>query len=316
MLQKIHGNRYTSIAVTALSLAALALFAAAPGCDRETAVEPEHHQKPAGALVSRSDCKGSTELAASGTAAIRDCIEYELAGGDTLLLRHINAAFNCCPGDITADISFRNDTITIVERESESGCRCLCLYDLDYRFENIAPGIYTILIVEPYVTDADEPLRSTIDLSVSPSGSFCVDRASYPWSTGGGAAPVGALVSRTECNSATHPAGEEPAPADLSCAAWTYGPDGVLSLEHVNAAFNCCPGDITADISFRNDTITIVEREEQSICDCSCLYNLKFEIRNLEPRAYTIRFVEPYVQSDDERLEFTADLAALPMGIA
>ncbi len=77
----------------------------------------------------------------------------------------------------------------------------------------------------------------------------------------------------------------------------------------MNAAFNCCPGDIAADIRIQDDTITIVEREEQSMCDCSCLYVLYFEIRNLEPRPYTIRFVELYVPPEDERLEFTADLA-------
>jgi hypothetical protein len=131
--------------------------------------------------------------------------------------------------------------------------------------------------------------------------------------SGGGATPVGALVSLTECG-ATQAAGEENAPADLSCAVWTYGSNGVLSLEHVNAAFNCCPGEISADVSIANDTITIVEREEQSMCDCSCLSTLRFEIRNLESRPYTILFVEQYVRPGDERLEFTVDLAALPAG--
>jgi hypothetical protein len=178
----IHGKPHSLLIAGALCILVFMLIAVAPGCDKDTPTEPQPHLKPAAALVSRSDCKRSTELAASGSAAIRDCFEYELAGGDTLLLRHINAAFNCCPGEIAADISFKNDTITIVEHESESGCRCLCLYDIEYRFVNIEAGTYTIQFVEPYVTDADEPLRSTIDLSASPSGSFCVDRASYPWS--------------------------------------------------------------------------------------------------------------------------------------
>jgi hypothetical protein len=103
----------------------------------------------------------------------------------------------------------------------------------------------------------------------------------------------------------------------MSCAEWAYsGAESILRLTHVNAAFNCCPGDITADIRIENDTITIVEHESQSMCDCSCLYTLQFEIRNLQPGAYAIRFVEPYVPPGDELLQFSADLAVLPQGIA
>jgi hypothetical protein len=317
MLQRIHGNRYTLIASAALFLAALVLLALAPGCDRETAVGPRHHLKPAAVLVSRSDCKQSTELAASGAAgAVVDCFEYELVSGDTLLLTHINAAFNCCPGQIDADISFSNDTITIVEHESESGCHCLCLYDLEYRLTGIEAGTYMIRFVEPYTTDTDEPLRATVDLSASPSGSFCVNRNGYPWNTGGGITePYGLLVSRTDCHSNANAAAGYDTPTDMSCIDWQYAVD-VLHLKHINAAFNCCPGQIAADISVVNDTITIVEREEQSMCDCSCLYDLEFEIRNLEPRMYTIRIVEPYVQPGDERLEFSVDLGSLSSGIS
>ena len=304
-----------SIFGAALCLIAALSLPMSSGCDKDELAEP-HPGVPA--LIGHSDCKNSIRASSSsgGAAENPGCIEYTLREDGVLLLKHVNAAFNCCPGEITADISNKSDTITNVEHEAQAGCRCQCLYDLDYRFEDIAHGIYTILVVEPYVTNADEPLRSTIDLSASPSGSFCVERDSYPWNTGGGAAPVGSLVSRTECGGAMHPAGEETAPTDLSCAVWTYRPDGVLSLVHMNAAFNCCPGEITADIRIQNDTITIVEREEQSMCDCSCLYTLRFEIRNHEPHAYTILFVEPYVQPIDERLEFTADLAALPAGMA
>jgi hypothetical protein len=148
-----------------------------------------------------------------------------------------------------------------------------------------------------------------------PWGSFCVDRSGYPWDTGGGSTePYGLLVSHTDCHSHANAAASYDIPGDMSCADWQYS-YGILRLKHINAAFNCCPGDITADISIANDTITIVEREEQSMCDCSCLYDLEFEIGNLEPRAYAIRIVEPYVQPGDERLEFTADLAALPAGV-
>jgi hypothetical protein len=299
-----------------LCLSALILVMAAPGCDTDPAGIHHWHERPAGLLESRTDCKVFPVSSSSGErTAIQDCFYYVLERGDTLTLTHKNAAFNCCPGEITADISFSNDTITIVERETEPMCHCLCLYDLYYRFENIEPGTYTIIFVEPYTTDTDEPLRATVDLSVAPSGRFCVDRASYPWNTGGGSTePIGVLISHTDCHSGLSTAAAYKTPTDMSCVDWRYSGD-VLRLKHINAGFNCCPGDITADITVEGDTILIVEHEEQSMCDCSCLYDLEFEIRNLDSRKYAIRIVELYTQPGDERLDFSIDLTGQPAGV-
>ena len=318
MLHGIRGGRRFLVMAAALCFPALMLSLTTPGCDTDNPAGLRHkHENPDGQLMSRTDCKVSTRSGAlSDASVVQDCFEYELKDGDTLIVRHINAAFNCCPGEITADISIVNDTITIVEREAQPGCHCLCLYDLDYRFEHIESGTYTIKFVELYTTDADEPLRSTVDLSTTPSGSFCVDRNGYPWNAGGGSTePVGVLISHTDCHSEANAAAAYEVPTDMSCVDWRYSNDNVLRLKHINAGFNCCPGDITADIAIRNDTILIVEHEEQSMCDCSCLYDLVFEIRNLETSRYTIRIVEPYVQPGDERLEFSVDLVDLPAGM-
>jgi hypothetical protein len=320
MSMKLPSIRYSSFAAAAVLLAAFIFFALAPGCDTENPATPKPNVKPSASLVEHSGCKvGPITAGTAAGAAFQDCAAYELMAGDTLILTHSNAAFNCCPGDITAEISFSNDTIRIVERESELGCHCLCLYDLTYRVANLEAGTYTILFVEPYMTDADQPLRFTANLASNPTGAFCIDRIGYPWNEGGSTEPYGRLVSRTDCHShsvATAAGGEYETPGDMSCVDWQYSvADGVLSLKHINAAFNCCPGQITAGISISNDTITIVEREEQSMCDCSCLYDLEFEIRNLPPGSCTIRFVEPYVQPGDERLDFTVDLANLPAGM-
>jgi hypothetical protein len=317
MLRNIRNNRIAPIAAAAIVCAAVSLAIFIPACDKETPTKPTGNLTPAAALVGQTGCKAYRAPVGSERAPSPDCFRYRLEDGHTLLIKHINAALNCCPGDITADIRIQNDTITIVERESQPGCHCLCLYDLDYRFENIGAGTYTIVFIEPYRNESDEPLGATIDLSASPSGEFCVERTAYPWTSGSGAEPYGVLVSRTDCSADITPAAGTPiVPGDMSCAEWDYsGAENVLRLAHVNAAFNCCPGEIAADIRMANDTITIVEHESQSMCDCSCLYTLRFEIRNLEPGTYAVRFVEPYAQPGDELLEFSVDLAALPMGM-
>jgi len=141
---------------------------------------------PAGALLQRTDCKqflanasGTLDEFAPGQED--DCIEYQYNGTNTLVLRHINAGFNCCPGEITAEIEFNSSLITITETEREQGCRCLCLFDLDYEVVNLAPGVYTLRIIEPYLEAGDQVLEVTLELLSAASGTFCLQRNYYPW---------------------------------------------------------------------------------------------------------------------------------------
>jgi hypothetical protein len=298
-------------------LAALAVVALTPGCGEDDVSGPRRRvEHPRAELVGYTGCKSLGDLAASREAAqVMECVEYRLQGGDTLFLKHVNACFNCCPGGITADVTIHNDTIAIAEHEGTAGCHCLCLFDLDYRIDNIPAGTYTLEFVDQYVTDPNVPLVCTMDLASAPSDTICVKRSGYPWNAGGGSEPFGVLVSHTDCRDGMLGSNADGTPTDLSCIEWRYEADNVLTLTHVNAAFNCCPGEIAADITIADGTITIAEHEEQSMCDCNCLYDLVFEIWNLDPAPYTIKVVEPYAQPTDERLEFNVDLASLPTGV-
>jgi hypothetical protein len=308
-------------APAAALMIALAVISLTPGCGKdEVSGLEDQPAAPMATLVSHTACKSSGDLATSlqapaAAAAATDCVEYRMQGGDTLFLKHVNAAFNCCPGTLTADVTINNDTVRIVERESSAQCLCLCLYDLTIRIDNFRGGKYTFEFTEPYADYTDEPLVFTVELAAFTSDTFCVERNGYPWKTGGTTGPVGVLISHTDCHGEALASSTDGVPTDLSCIEWRYGPDDVLELTHVNAAFNCCPGEITADITIAGDTITIVEREEQSLCDCSCLYNLEFEITNLEPGPYAVKIVEPYAQAADERLGFSIDLESHPAGV-
>jgi len=141
---------------------------------------------PAGALLETTDCKEflantSGQLDEFAPGQEDDCIEYQYNGANTLILRHINAGFNCCPGEITAEIDFNNSLITITEREEKQDCRCLCLFDLDYEVINLAPGVYTLRIIEPYVEGGDQVLEVTLELLSATSDSHCLQRNYYPW---------------------------------------------------------------------------------------------------------------------------------------
>jgi hypothetical protein len=111
----------------------------------------------------------------------QDCIEYSFHN-NTLHIKHINAAFNCCPNKVYAVASIANDTILITEKELLSQpCKCNCLYDIEYEINNVIDSSYIIVIKEPYVLDEAEKLIFNIYPQSASAGSFCKTRNTYPW---------------------------------------------------------------------------------------------------------------------------------------
>ena len=166
-----------------VGLLILVLAPSGSACRRETTGE-SRPTAVTGALEGHSNCKDGAGPSGDATAESRDCVAYMLSSDGMLLLTHVNAAFNCCPDDLTAHITVVGDTITIREREvSARPCSCLCLYDLNYRFKNVEPGTYTLTFVEPYANGSDEPLTLTVDPQRSTPGRSCVERSGYPWNT-------------------------------------------------------------------------------------------------------------------------------------
>lgn len=266
-----------------------------------------------GRIVSVTDCKDPVETSSSATAVlVPDCFSYHYDGSGALQLTHINAGLNCCPGTIISDIDFKENTITIAEAEGPDAiwCRCMCLYDIEYLFTGIEPGLYTITFDEKYIGD-EEPLQAEILLMGETEDMVCVDRYAYPWDAGGGGEdPAGELYNYSGCK--TFPVAIDLAETgpDQSCVIYEYDGAGNLFLDHINAAFNCCPDMLYASIVIEPGLITITEEEDLASggCDCICLFDMHFVIRNLAPGTYTVRFEELYLQSGQPPLEFQMEL--------
>ncbi|HOZ30538.1 MAG TPA: hypothetical protein PLL66_06440 [Bacteroidales bacterium] len=128
-------------------------------------------------VTEQSDCKSFTKSDDTETS----CIEYVYYLSDKkLLVRHINAGFNCCPGDIYCESAISNDTIIISEFEETQDCDCNCLYDINIEISNLNATNYIIKVVEPYLGSQEEIIFS-IDLDSDTTGSYCVYRTQYPW---------------------------------------------------------------------------------------------------------------------------------------
>lgn len=147
------------------------------GCDEDS---PTDDPDVYGELIGSQGCKQLGKSAFPAASSDEECLEWDLQA-DILAIRHVNAAFNCCVDDLSADVVVAGSSITVVETETLEnglGCDCLCLYDLDYLVHNPPPGVYSISVTGPY---SPEPLDTTIDLVGQPTGVYCEDRDEYPW---------------------------------------------------------------------------------------------------------------------------------------
>ncbi len=134
--------------------------------------------------VSHSDCKkfnlkSVSESCDYGSDSSCICYDYN-SQYKILVIKHVNAGFNCCPGKIFCDIDIDNDTIFLKESEEKAECDCSCLYDVDITVSDIERQKYTINLREPY-SDDQERIVFEMDLTKNESGVFCVERKFYPW---------------------------------------------------------------------------------------------------------------------------------------
>jgi len=128
-----------------------------------------------------------------------------------------------------------------------------------------------------------DALFITADLSILPD---------CPFSSG----PAGEIVDHSSCKS------HMTATADNEdCLEYNFDGVGRLTLNHINAGFNCCPV-IAANISVEGG------------CLCLCLFDVSYEILDLAPGNYRISVIEPYAGGYDPPLEFMVDLSGATSG--
>lgn len=128
--------------------------------------------------LGRTDCKPLTTIEEFDSGV--ECIEYSYQNGH-LSIKHVNAGLNCCPDPMNASITVDNGTIIIDESKAANGCKCNCLFDIDYKIDNLPAGTYKIVIKPFLELGSHKPLEGTIDLKNSQSGYYCAERSGYPW---------------------------------------------------------------------------------------------------------------------------------------
>ena len=116
------------------------------------------------------------------------------------------------------------------------------------------------------------------------------------------------VVNTPKCKSSKSAALLQDKPDTLSCVNYLYDKSTKkLSLHHINAGFNCCPGKLFCDVTISGDTLIIKEIESTVGCHCNCLYDMEIEVTGVEPKVYQVKFIEPYA-GGQEQIIFRTDL--------
>jgi hypothetical protein len=136
----------------------------------------------------------------------------------------------------------------------------------------------------------------------------------------GGPAPCpygpasGSLVGHSGCKPYVPAGSKVDHLSNEDCIDYSYSA-GVLSLRHVNGAFNCCPASIVGDVYVGDGMIWIEEDETFDFdpCPCLCVYDIDYQIVNLPPGQYTVR-IEGLNLPESQYLETVVDLITTPAG--
>jgi hypothetical protein len=111
----------------------------------------------------------------------------------------------------------------------------------------------------------------------------------------------GAVIDHSDCKSFKSTFDDSETPDSLTCVKYSYDPvNNTLSLQHINAGFNCCPESLYCSVKLVNDTILIQEFEKNALCNCCCLFDLNIELEGVDIGMYTIKFIEPYCYEEEE----------------
>jgi hypothetical protein len=160
-------------------LAALSLV-----CSLLISCEKENEESTlSGSLLTHSSCKSDIRSAfqEDTVADTLTCVDYTFdAAKHQLILKHINAGFNCCFDSIYCSVNLSKDTIRIQEHEVSAACDCECLYDLVVDIEGVESQKYWVKYIEPY-RNGQQELLFEIDLSKEKEGYISIVRKDYPW---------------------------------------------------------------------------------------------------------------------------------------
>ena len=75
-------------------------------------------------------------------------IEYEADNDGNLIIKHVNAVFNCRPESLRASLTEADGEITLNETEVDGQADCFCPYDLNFKIGKLTNRKYTLTVFQ------------------------------------------------------------------------------------------------------------------------------------------------------------------------
>ena len=125
---------------TAFSLAILLL--ALCGCSNDESIKGASNGPFSVRDVANSGCKSTSHT----RSEYPEYFEFKACDGGYLSVNHVNAMFNCAPGELKIEATIDGNVIRILETEEKSLANCVCPYDLYCEVGPLSNGDYKVLI--------------------------------------------------------------------------------------------------------------------------------------------------------------------------
>jgi hypothetical protein len=110
-----------------------------------------------------------------------------------------------------------------------------------------------------------------------------------------GSDPYGSIRSHSDCKGISGKIQNE-FPSSDECIMYQYYPkERILYIAHKNSGMNCEPGKITAKISIKDDIISINENQEKNGAKCNCLYDIDYDLRNIDAKVFLLSVSGPII---------------------
>ena len=97
----------------------------------------------------------------------QESVEYKALGNGYLSINHVNACFNCEPGELKMEATISGNEIRIVETEEYAGANCICPYDLYCEVGPLENGDYTIVFVNGYDLSSSKHAEERFHFNIS-----------------------------------------------------------------------------------------------------------------------------------------------------
>ena len=190
--------------------------------------------------------------------------------GDTILVIHQNALYNCC-SKIMVKVTQTSNGFDLSEADTGSLCHCMCRFDITTQISSLSPGSYLIRVFNP-------------DSSLVDSGVVDIPPKYTKFET-----------SQSKCKSASLKLKAEsiiPGAFGDSVLTWWFH-DNTLWITHQNALYACC-AKYKVNILTTPNGFDLLEYEIGPTCDCLCSYDITTTIYGIQPGTYVIRVFSPW----------------------